>query len=128
MLGELGKFGGWGSWVKYGANMEGVEECIGVWGEVREGVLGVWEVCWDGGRCVEVCLGCGEMCLGRGERCEKNVGVGAMWGCLEVWGEMWNNLGERENMGRRVVSRFGTPTLLTPTLQPKPPDHNSPDP
>ena len=46
--GNEGIFGGGGSLVKYGGNtgMEGVEKCIGVWGEVREDVLWVWEVCW----------------------------------------------------------------------------------
>ena len=54
-----GIFSGWGSWVKYGGNMEGVGKCVGVCREVRKGV----------GRCVggvEVCSGvesrgkCGE--------------------------------------------------------------------
>ena len=54
-----GTFGSWGSWVKYGGNVEGVGKYVGVWGEVRkdvvwenveESVFGVWgdvwEVCW----------------------------------------------------------------------------------
>ena len=51
--GNEGIFGGGGSLVKYGGNtgMEGVEKCVGVWGEVRE----------DVGRCV--------------------VGVGSVLGC-----------------------------------------------
>ena len=63
--------------------MEGVGKCIGVWGEVREGVLGcakVWGGVGNGGRCVEVCLGCGEMCLECGEKCGKGFGVGSKWG------------------------------------------------
>ena len=77
-------FGAWGSWVKYGGNMEGVGKCVWVWEEVREGVgrcvggvgsvLGcgrVWGGVGMGSRCVEVCLGCGE-------RCGKGVRVGAI--------------------------------------------------
>ena len=64
--------------------MEGVGNCVGVWGEVREVCwgcgkrVGVWESmgrCGGWSRCVEVCLGCGEMCLGCGG---KGVGVGAL--------------------------------------------------
>ena len=29
--------------------MEGVGKCVVVWGEVREGVLVLWEVCWGVG-------------------------------------------------------------------------------
>ena len=111
--------------------MEGVGKCIGVWGEVREGVLGVWEVCW-GVRKYGVVWGMGVgvwKCVWGVAKCVWDVGKGVErvleWGqsggCKEVWEEIWDNLGERENMGRRVVSRFWTSTLLTPTLQPQPP-------
>ena len=95
----------------------GKGRCVGGVGSVL-GCAKVWGGVGNGGRCVEVSLGCGEMCLGCGERCGKGVGVGSMWG---VRGSVGRNLGERENMGRRVVSRFWTPTLLTLTLQPQPP-------
>ena len=108
------------------------EDMLGVWGGVGS-VLGcgecgkVWGGVGVGSRCVEVCLGDGEMCLVCGERCGKGVGEGAKgvwlglmlgkgrWGCGEVLGEMWDNPGERGSVGKRVVSRSGTPTLLTPT-------------
>ena len=93
----------------------------------------VWKM---GSRCVEVCLGCGEMCLKCGKRCEKGVGVGAKsvglvlgkgrWGWEEVLGEMWDNPVERESVERRVVSRSGTPTLLT--LTPPTPTSSTPTP
>ena len=78
--GNRGIFGGWGSWVKYGGKMEGVGKCVGVWGEVREDVLGVREVCWGVGKYGEVWgMGsrCVEMCLGCGKRCGKGIGVRA---------------------------------------------------
>ena len=111
--------------------MEGVGKCIGVWGEVRESVLGVWEVCWgvrkygvvwgmgvDVWKCV---WGVAKCVWDVGKGVERVLGWGQSGGCEEVWEEIWDNLGERENMGRRVVSRFWTSTLLTPTLQPQHP-------
>ena len=132
-LGEYGwwgNFGSWGSWVKYVGNMEGVGKCVGVWGEVREGVgryvggLGKYGEVWGmGSRCVEVCLGCGE-------RCGKGVGLGLVLGKgrWKVWGEMLDNLGERGSVGRRVVSRYETTTLLTPTHSTPTPLTSTPSP
>ena len=45
----------------------------------------------NGGRCVEVCLGCGEMCLGCGERCGKGVGVGGGRKCGKKYGTIWES-------------------------------------
>ena len=70
--GSMGSIDGgeiFGSWVKYGGNMEGVGKGFMVWGEVREGLGKHGEVWGIGSRC-------GEMCLGCGERCGKGVGVG----------------------------------------------------
>ena len=104
-------FGSWGSWVKYGGNMEGVGKCIGVWGEGREGVLGVWEVCWgvgkygvvwgmgvgvwkcvwgvakcvwDVGKGVERVLGWGQK-GGGARKCGKKYGT--IWESGKIWGE-----------------------------------------
>ena len=75
--------------------------------------------CGNGGRCVEVCLGCGEMCLGCGERCGKGFGVGEMW-------RVGGNVGR--NMARKCGEK-GSVTILAPNFPyPNPPDHNSPDP
>ena len=109
MVGNWEIFGSWGSWVKYGGNMEGMGKCIGVWGEVREGVLGVWEVCW-GVRKYGVVWGMGVgvwKCVWGVAKCvwdvgkgvERVLGWGQSGGCEEVWEEIWDNLGERENMG-----------------------------
>ena len=129
-------FGGWGSWVKYGGNMEGVGKCIGLWacggGKGRcvggvGSVLGcakVWGGVGNGGRCVEVCLGCGEMCLGCGERCRKGVGEGAMWG---VRGSVGRNMGQSGRAGK--YGEKVSVTNLDPNLpEPNPPHHNSPIP
>ena len=79
--------GEWGSWVKKGGNMEGVGKCVGVWGEVREGVgrcvrgvgsvlgCGKYGEVWGmGSRCVEVCLGCGKCVCGVGRGVERVLG------------------------------------------------------
>ena len=99
------------------------------------------EVWGTGNRCVEVCLGCGKVCLGCGERCGKGVGVAAKGvglgkgvgsRCVEVclgcgkmclggrsvermlgWGWEKGRWGVRESVGRRMVSRPRTPTLLS---------------
>ena len=90
----------------------GCGKCVGV----RESMG--W--CGNGGRCVEVCLGCGEMCLGCGERCGKGVGVG------EMWGTVGGNVGR--NMARKCGEK-GSVTILAPNSPyPNPPDHNSPGP
>ena len=86
--------------------------CAKVWGGVVWGMgVGVWKCVWGVAKCV--------WDVGKGV--ERVLGWGQSGGCEEVWEEIWDNLGERENMGRRVVSRFWTSTLLTPTLQPQPP-------
>ena len=90
-----------GSWVKYGGNMEEVEKRVRAWGEVRESVgrcvkgvesvLGYGEVWGMGSRCVEVCLRCGKGVRVRA----KGVGLGlgkGRWGYGEVW-EEWGNPG-----------------------------------
>ena len=109
-----GIFGSWESWVKYEGNMEGVGKCVGMWGEIRESVR----------RCVRVV----ESVLGWGQSvvCWVGVGKGEV-GCRKVWGEMWDNLGKQGSVGRRVVSRSGTPTLLISTPRPQLPDPNPPD-
>ena len=106
-MGEIWKE--WGNVLGCGGGKErcvgGVESVLGcgkVW-------VGVWKCVWRVGKCV--------WDVGRGV--ERVLRWGQCGDCGEVWGEMWDNLGERGNVGRRVVSRFGTPTF---------PDHNSPDP
>ena len=77
--------------------MKGVGNCAGVWGEVRE-------VCWGVGRCGK-CVGVRESMgrCGGWSRCVERVLGKGRWG----------------SVGRRVVSRSGTPTLLTPTPRPQ---------
>ena len=85
----------------------GCGKCVEVWESMgRRGK--VWGGVGDGGRCVEVCLGCGKCVRDVGRGVERVLGWGQCGGCGEVWGEMWGNLGEQGS----VVSRFGTPTLL----------------
>ena len=94
----------------------GCGKCVGVWESMG------W--CGNGGRCVEVCLGCGEMCLGCDERCGKGVGVGAMWG---VGGNVGRNMGQSGRAGK--CGEKGSVTILAPNSPyPNPPDHNSLDP
>ena len=67
--------------------MEGMGKCIGVWGEVREGVLGVWEVCW-GVRKYGVVWGMGVgvwKCVWGVAKCVWDVGKG-FWGGIKVGG------------------------------------------
>ena len=80
MVGESGNFWWLGKLGQVWGKMEGVGKCVRVWGEVREDVLGVREVCWGVGKYGEVWgMGsrCVEMCLGCGKRCGKGIGVRA---------------------------------------------------
>ena len=67
--------------------MEGVGKCIGVWGEVRGGVLEVWEVCWGVAKCVwDVGKGCwGGVKVGGARKCGKKYGT--IWESEKLWGE-----------------------------------------
>ena len=91
----------------------GKGRCVGGVGSVL-GCAKVWGGVGNGGRCVEVCLGCGEMCLGCGERCGKGFGVGSKWG---VRGSVGRNMGQSGRAGK--YGEKGSVTIL---------DLNSPDP
>ena len=68
----------------------GKGRCVGGVGSVL-GCAKVWGGVGNGGRCVEVCLGCGEMCLGCGERCGKGFGVGGVRKCGKKYGTIWES-------------------------------------